>query len=128
MINNLQFASAKQTRPIYVISRRIITWILLVTITSLVHASPNHRCADEAKTQAKKLLGFHYGTDERIEIENTIKILPSIRNPANNKQFFDVLEVWGYVYKGQYRIHLIYAQIKDECVLIGQEILEYAGL
>ena len=37
---------------------------------------------------------------------------------------FDVLEVWGHIYKGDYRMRFIYAQIKDSCTLMGEEILE----
>ncbi len=57
-----------------------------------------------------------------------VKVLAPIRNPANKKQSFDVLEVWGTIYKGQYRMHLIYAQLGGSCVLMGQEILEHASL
>ena len=37
---------------------------------------------------------------------------------------FDVLEVWGFIYKAEYRMHFLYAQIPGDCVLMGQEILE----
>ena len=63
-----------------------------------------------------------------MEIDKSVKELTPIRNPANKKQLFDVLEVWGYIYKGQYRMRLIYARLPGECVLMGQEILEYASL
>jgi hypothetical protein len=39
-----------------------------------------------------------------------------------------VLEVWGHIYKGRYRMRLIYHPLAGECVLMGQEILEYADL
>jgi hypothetical protein len=51
-----------------------------------------------------------------------------MRNPANRKQLLDVLQVWGYIYKGQYRMRFIYARLPGECLLMGQEILEYADL
>jgi hypothetical protein len=35
-----------------------------------------------------------------------------------------VLEVWGHIYKADYRMRLIYGQIKGSCALMGQEILE----
>ena len=35
-----------------------------------------------------------------------------------------MLEVWGYIYKAEYRMRFIYAQIPDSCLLMGQEILE----
>lgn len=94
----------------------------------MVIATPTPHCAEAAKTQAKKLLVFHFGSDDRIEIESTVKTLHAIRNPAQKKHFFDVLEVWGTIYKAQYRMRLLYAQIPGECDLMGQEILEYAAL
>ena len=48
--------------------------------------------------------------------------------PPTRAQRFDVLEVWGHIYKGDYRMRLIYARIPEECVLMGQEVLEYASL
>jgi hypothetical protein len=87
-----------------------------------------HRCALPATEQARKLLTFHLGSDSRIEIDPAVKQLPAIRNPANRRQLFDVLEVWGTVYKAQYRMRLIYARLPNECVLMGQEILESSSL
>ena len=34
----------------------------------------------------------------------------------------------GRIYKGQCRLRLLYARIPNECVLMGQEVLEYADL
>lgn len=102
--------------------------LLFILTCSSVHATPEHPCANAAMKQAQQLLSFHTDTAERIEIDPNVKILPDIRNPANAKQRFSVLELWGYVYKGQYRMRLIYAQTKGECLLLGQEILEYANL
>ena len=90
--------------------------------------SPPHRCSTAAIEQAQKLLTFHFGPDGRIEIDKSVKVLASIRNPANRAQRFDVLEVWGHIYKGDYRMRLIYARLPNECVLMGQEVLEYASL
>lgn len=91
-------------------------------------AAPTHPCAGTATEQAKKLLEFHFGPDSRSETSKTVKLLSPRVNPANKKQLFDVLEVWGYIYKGQYRMRFIYARLPGECVLMGQEILEYASL
>ena len=74
------------------------------------------------------MLAFHFGPDNRIEIDKSVKTLAPIRNPADRTQRLDVLEVWGYIYKGQYRMRFIYAQLPKESVLMGQEILEYASL
>lgn len=95
---------------------------------TIVHAAPVHQCAAAASKQAQRLLVFHIGADDRIEIDKDVKVLAPVRNPANGKQRFDVLEVWGNVYKGQYRMHFIYAQMKGDCVLMGQEIMEHASL
>ena len=86
------------------------------------------RCADEARQQARKLLVFHAGADDRIEIDPSVKTLPPMRNPANRAQRFDVLEVWGRIYKGEYRMRFIYAQVASQCVLMGEEVLEFASL
>ena len=91
-------------------------------------AQTAHRCAPAAREHAQKLLAFHVGGDDRIEIDKSVRTLLPMRNPANRLQRFDVLEVWGRIYKGQYRLRLIYARIPNECVLMGQEILEYASL
>jgi hypothetical protein len=88
-----------------------------------------HHCAGAATDQAQKLLVFHFGeADTRIELDRSVKVLTPMRNPANRAQRFDVLEMWARIYKGQYRMRFIYAQVSNECVLMGQEILEYASL
>ena len=86
-----------------------------------------HHCSGAAIEQAPKLLAFHFGPDSRIEIDKTAKALLPIRNPANRAQRLDVLEVWGHIYKGQYRMRFIYARSPNDCVLVGQEVLEYAS-
>jgi hypothetical protein len=50
-------------------------------------------------------------------------ITPDTMRACGNGRF-DVLEVWGHIYKADYRMRLIYAQIKGSCALMGQEILE----
>lgn len=95
---------------------------------SSAQAQTAHRCAGDAGGQAHKLLSFHAGSDDRIEIDKTVRVLAPIRNPADRGQRFDVLEVWGHIYKGQYRMRFIYARLPGECVLMGQEVLEFARL
>lgn len=86
-------------------------------------------CASDAVKQAEKLLAFHLGGEEPgLHVDGTAKPLPSITNPANRKQRFDVLEVMGYFYKGEYRMRFEYYRIGRDCVLMGQEILEIARL
>jgi hypothetical protein len=109
----------------------ILKTLLLVTSLSFsvaTFAAP--QCYAEALIQAKKLLSFHSDDDERVEIlaDENVKELPSMRNPANKKQKFQVLEVYGYIYKGQYRMRFIYYHLGSDCVLMGQEVLEIANL
>jgi hypothetical protein len=96
--------------------------VLLLLSTSFAGAAP--RCAAEAKERAKALLAFHFGEKpDRFAIDDTVKELPPIK-VLNGNGKFDVLEVWGHIYKGDYRMRFIYAQIKDSCTLMGEEILE----
>jgi hypothetical protein len=90
----------------------------------------SNACAAPAIKQAAKLLAFHFGgDDDRMQVDDTVKPLPSIVNPANPKQRFDVLEVWASIYKGSYRMRFEYYRMADgDCLLMGQEILEYADI
>lgn len=106
---------------------RLILCSTLLLALPLTAQAAEHACAAEAKKRAHELLSFHSENDERVAIDNDVKQLPGIRNPANTKQRFDVLEVWGYIYKGEYRLRLIYAQMPG-CVLMGEEVLQYASL
>ena len=111
--------------------KNLLKTLLLATSLSFsitTFAAP--QCAAEALIQAKKLLSFHAEGDERAEIlaDEKVKELPPMRNPANKKQKFQVLEVNGYVYKGGYRMRLIYYRSGSECVLMGQEVLGLANL
>ena len=101
---------------------------MIFAALSPASAQSPHHCSAAASEQAQKLLVFHFGSDTRIEIDRTVKVLAPIRNPANRAQRLDVLEVWGHIYKGEYRMRFIYAQSPKDCVLIGQEILEFASL
>src|SRR4030095_3583957 len=62
---------------------------ILLFLSSLAHAEPAHHCTNTAMEQAKKLLVFHAGSDNRIEIDKSVKKLVPIRNPANKKQLLD---------------------------------------
>lgn len=86
-------------------------------------------CAAGAIDRAKKLLTFHAGPDDRMTIDKTVKQLPSMRNPEDPAQTFKVLEIWGFIYKGRYRMRFIYFNSPTtSCLLMGEEILEYARL
>jgi hypothetical protein len=88
------------------------------------------RCSEDAAEQAKRLLIFHMGEgfEDRLGFEPP-RQAPSLRNPANPKQKFDVLEVVGYAAPhGEYRMRLIYYSLPRGYILIGQEILEHSSL
>ncbi len=101
---------------------------ILLLLSMLAHGQQRHPCADDAIKQAQALLLFHTGADTRATVEDTVKVMPPLRNPVNLRQRFDVLEVRGYVYKANYQMRLVYAQIPGACALMGQEILERASL
>ena len=56
-------------------------------------------------------------------IDPTVKQLPRLKALKGSGKF-DVLEVWGHIYKADYRMRFIYAQIPGSCLLMGQEIIE----
>jgi len=97
---------------------------VVALFSTLAHAQRVHRCTADAIKQAKALLIFHAGGETNVGVEDSVKVLPPLRNPVNRRQFFDVLEVRGYVYRANYQMRLVYAQVPDVCALMGQEILE----
>lgn len=102
---------------------------MLLAMPGWSYAAEAPSCASDAISRAKPLLTLHFGEGDRISIEDQAKALPSIRNPANPKQRLMVYEVWGFIYKGEYRMRFIYhASAVSGCTLLGQEILEYARL
>lgn len=101
--------------------------VLLLVASMPASSEPLHRCSKDAVLQAKKLLDFHFGLDDRTEIDKHITVLKPIKNPAG-KGMLDVLEIYGHIYKGTYRMHFIYGQTAGQCILVGQEILELTNL
>ena len=97
----------------------------LFTISAATAQAAPHACASDAIAKAEQLLRLHgeAQTDQPVAVEEGVKILPPVKALKGNGRF-DVLEVWGHIYKADYRIRLIYAQIKGSCALMGQEILE----
>ena len=102
--------------------------ISLALLSGCLHAEPIHKpvheCAERGIYQAKSLLEFHFGPDDRIDIDENVTVLPPIKNPSNKKEKFDVLEFFGSINRGSYRIRLLYAPTRGTCVLVGQEVLE----
>lgn len=89
---------------------------------------PLTRCHPQAIVDAGKLLAFHTNNDDRAELTPQVTRRGFISNPGNPKHVLEVLEVFGAVYKAQYRVRLNYYRSRDSCVLIGQEIMEITTL
>jgi len=113
--------------------------LLFLILSATPNLAANHACAGDAQKRAEMLLRFHFvmeagdpatklaskdvlnlGVDDKVAVLKPIKALVG-------KGKLDVLEVQGSIYKANYRMRFIYAQIKDTCALMGQEILEEAN-
>jgi len=105
----------------------MMAFILLSAATAgAMPTAPVHPCAADARTQALKLLRFHVDGDNRAAIDPaSLRKIGTVASLVGKRRF-DVLEVWGSVYKGEYRMRLIYANPAGMCVLMGQEILEHS--
>ena len=51
------------------------TLVLLLTASGFAFGEPTHHCEKDAVIQAKKLLDFHFGLDDRTEIDQHVTIL-----------------------------------------------------
>lgn len=101
-----------------------IAALALMAAAGSARAQAPHPCAADAVDHARKLLAFHFGeTDMTETVDDTARLVGTVKALQGTGRF-DVLEVMGYIYKGEYRMHFIYAQIPGDCVLMGQEILE----
>ena len=109
----------------------IIRFLAVLVVTGTCHfcKAADSACAAGAIDRAKQLLTFHAGPDTRMTIDKAVKQLPAMPNPEDPRQRFEVLEIWGYIYKGKYRMRFIYYNSKATgCSLMGEEILEFARL
>ena len=91
---------------------------------------PMHPCSADAVAQAKKLLVFYLHLDDgstnmQWSVDDTARKIGEV-SAIRGKRRLDVLEVWGNVYKGSYRMRFIYALVGGECTLMGEEIFEDA--
>ena len=98
--------------------------LVLLLASTLVYGQKCHPCSAHAIQQARALLVFHSGAAANLGVDDSCKLLAPLGNTVNPQQSFDVLEVHGYVYRANYRMRMIYAQIPGTCTLIGQEIIE----
>jgi len=87
-----------------------------------------HPCDADAVKRAEPLLRLHFadnasGKVENLAVDDKVRQLAPVK-ALKGKGRFDVLEVYGHIYKSDYRMRFLYAQIPGSCVLMGQEILE----
>jgi hypothetical protein len=98
--------------------------IAVLSLVTMMTTANAHPCDADARDRATPLLQLHFEDDEAdVGIGDDVKQLAPIRALKGSGKF-DVLEVWGYIYKAEYRMRFIYAQISDTCLLMGQEIIE----
>jgi hypothetical protein len=95
-------------------------------------AAAVHQCSADAVAQAKKLLVFYLHLDDgtntrQWSVDDNVRNIGKV-SAIRGRQRYDVFEVFGNVYKGRYRMRLIYALVGGECILMGEEILEDAIL
>src|SRR5262245_29902533 len=102
--------------------KRLLAALLLAVSPAAAIAHP---CDSDAIKRGVPLLKLHFESDnlENAGVDDAVKQLPPIKALKGNGKF-DVLEVWGHIYKADYRLRFIYAQIPGDCLLMGQEILE----
>ena len=100
---------------------------LAALVLSCAAGAAHAGCAGDALVRAEPLLRLHFARGGEgvpdLAISDVVKTLPAIKAPVGRGRF-DVLEVRGYIYKSEYRMRFIYAQIPNDCVLMGQEIIE----
>jgi hypothetical protein len=95
----------------------------LLTAAAVVPAIA-HPCDADAQARAVPLLQLHFEDPQaEVGIGDEVRELGPVKALKGSGKF-DVLEVWGYIYKAEYRMRFIYAQIPDTCLLMGQEIIE----
>jgi hypothetical protein len=110
----------------------VLAGLALLLYGDLAIADPSHACAANAVIRAKELLAFYRRPDDtgfagQWSVDESAKKIGTVA-AIHGKRRYDVLEVWGNVYKGSYRMRFIYAVVGSDCVLMGEEILEDAAL
>jgi len=102
------------------------TVLAAMMITAVTAAAPvaAHECDGDAKTRAVPLLQLQFeDPNADVGVSDEVTELTPLK-ALKGRGKFDVLEVWGYIYKAEYRMRFIYAQIPGSCLLMGQEIIE----
>jgi hypothetical protein len=106
--------------------------LALLLFGDLANSAPSHVCAADALTRAKELLSLYRHPDDtgylsQWSVDDSATKIGTVA-AIHGKRRYDVLQVWGNIYKARYRMRFIYAVVGPECVLMGEEILEDASL
>ena len=117
---------------------RTLLAAILLTATAVAAPKPHH-CEADARARAESMLKWYWDSpDAKLQakpgepdgsadmawsLDDETKILPPVKAPGTGEKY-DVLEIYAYVYKATYRIHLLYLQMPDDCALGGAEIVE----
>lgn len=107
-------------------SRIMLTIILCSFFLDAAHAT-RLTCLDVAIEKAPKLIEFHFGSLNGFNVEidsDSAKNLKQIKNPADSSENLAIVEIWGSVYKGNYRTRFIFSTKNGGCLLVGQEVIE----
>jgi hypothetical protein len=100
--------------------------LALLLLSTSIASAQTHGCAKDAIARAMPLMKLNFDQAGKLEnagIDDRVKVLAPIKALKGNGKF-DVLEVWGHIYKADYRMRFIYARTPGSCLLMGQEILE----
>jgi hypothetical protein len=97
---------------------------VLIFYSVTLFAYPQDRCDSETRSRAESLLALHSDSKDDLTIESKVKHLKPVKDPIG-KSKLKVDEVWGHIDKVKYRMRFFYQVVGDQCVLAGQEILEF---
>lgn len=119
----------QQLPPLKIITTGSIKTLLGLTLSwySLTGYSARVSCISNALIQAPRLIEYAFGPLDgfRVEINNdSARTLKSVKNQADLTENLTVIEVWGSIYKANYRTRFIFSTKSETCVLVGQEVLE----
>ena len=97
---------------------------LAVLLAAAATSAGAHECDADARERAVPLLQLQFEDPEaEVGVGDAVRELAPVKALKGSGRF-DVLEVWGYIYKAEYRMRFLYAQIPGSCLLMGQEIIE----
>jgi hypothetical protein len=107
----------------------LLVWFS-VGLAVAASAEESHPCSADAASNADRLLEFYAkqnGFDGKWSVDKPVTKMGTVRS-IDGSQRFDVLELWGNLYRARYRMRFIYGMVDGHCALVGEEIFENTGL